>query len=47
MALTLATPVSEIELIPGSAIRLKDVTKSQYLALLQELGEDRGTLTQI
>ena len=43
MVLTLATPVSEIELVPGSAIRLKDVTWSRYLALLQELGEDRGT----
>ncbi len=43
MVQELATPVSEIELIPGSAIRLKGVTWSRYLALLQELGEDRGT----
>lgn len=43
MALTLATPVSEIELVPGSAIRLKEVSWPRYLALLQELGEDRGT----
>ena len=43
MVLSLATPVSEIELTPGSAIRLKGVTWSRYLALLQELEEDRGT----
>ena len=43
MVLTLATPISEIELVPGSAIRLKDVTWPRYLALLEELGDNRGT----
>jgi Uma2 family endonuclease len=43
MVLALATPVSEIELIPGSAIRLNDVSWQGYLLLLQELGEQRST----
>ncbi|MEA5465557.1 hypothetical protein [Leptothoe sp. PORK10 BA2] len=43
MVLTLATPISEIELVPSNALRLKDVTGSGYLALLQELGENRST----
>lgn len=43
MVLTLATPVSEIQLAPGSALRLKQVTWQGYLALLQELGEQRAT----
>ena len=43
MVLTLATAVSEIELVPGSAIRLKAVTWQRYLTLLQELGENRAT----
>lgn len=43
MVLTLATPISDIELVPGSAIRLKAVTWQGYLALLQELGEHRAT----
>lgn len=41
MVLTLATPISEIKLAPGSAICLQGVTWEQYLALLPELGEDR------
>jgi Uma2 family endonuclease len=43
MVLTLATPISEIELVPGSAIRLNAVTWQGYLELLQELGENRAT----
>ena len=42
MAVTLAAPIHEIELAPGSAIRLKEVSWQAYLALLQTLGEDRG-----
>jgi Uma2 family endonuclease len=43
MVLALATPVSEIELTPGSAIRLKEVSWQGYLSLLQELDEQRST----
>ena len=43
MALTLATPLNEIELVPGSAIRLNRVSWDSYLLLLQELGENRST----
>ncbi|MCM1984644.1 Uma2 family endonuclease [Lyngbya confervoides] len=43
MAITLATPIDEIELAPGSAIRLKDVSWERYLLLLEELGESRAT----
>ncbi|MGI8933518.1 Uma2 family endonuclease [Leptolyngbya sp. BC1307] len=42
MAVTLAAPIHEIELAPGSAIRLKEISWQAYLALLQTLGEDRG-----
>lgn len=43
MVLTLATPISEIKLAPGSVIRLQGVTWEEYLALLPELGENRVT----
>jgi Uma2 family endonuclease len=43
MAATLATPLSQIELTPGSAIRITDVTWESYIALLSELGENRAT----
>ncbi|MEO1095185.1 MAG: Uma2 family endonuclease [Cyanobacteria bacterium J06638_28] len=43
MTATLATPLSQIELMPGSAIRITDVTWESYLALLSELGENRAT----
>ncbi|MGB7250218.1 MAG: Uma2 family endonuclease [Phormidesmis sp.] len=43
MAITMTTPVNEIELAPGSAIRLKAVSWQDYLASLQALGEDRSS----
>ena len=43
MTATLATPISQIELSPGSAVRIVDVTWESYLALLSELGENRAT----
>jgi Uma2 family endonuclease len=43
MALMLAMPINEIELVPGSAIRLKEVSWQKYVSLLETLGEDRGT----
>ncbi|NJM96675.1 MAG: Uma2 family endonuclease [Phormidesmis sp. RL_2_1] len=43
MALMLATPVNEIELAPGSAIRLRVASWQAYMALLKVLGEHRGT----
>lgn len=43
MVLALAIPVSDIELAPGSAIRLKDVTWQGYLSLLRDLGDRRAT----
>lgn len=41
MAAVLATPISLIELVPGSAIRIQGVSWEGYLALLQELGDTR------
>lgn len=43
MSLALAAPISEIELTPGSAIRLNDVSWQGYLSLLQELSDNRTT----
>jgi Uma2 family endonuclease len=43
MTATLATPLSQIELTPGSAIRITDVPWESYIALLSELGENRAT----
>lgn len=43
MTALLATPISQIELAPGSAIRVLDVTWEDYIALLKELGDDRAT----
>ncbi|MDC0831585.1 hypothetical protein POG22_00990 [Geitlerinema sp. CS-897] len=43
MTVALATPLSQIELIPGSAIRVSGVSWESYIALLQELGENRAT----
>jgi Uma2 family endonuclease len=43
MTAVLATPISQIELAPGSAIRIDGVTWESYIALLQELGDDRST----
>ena len=43
MTLLLATPINEIELAPGSAIRLQDVSWQAYVDLLHVLGESRST----
>ncbi|PZD74766.1 hypothetical protein C1752_00745 [Acaryochloris thomasi RCC1774] len=43
MTVVLATPLSQIELTPGSAIRVSDVSWNAYLALLSELGNNRAT----
>ncbi len=43
MTAAIATPISQIELIPGSAIRIGGVTWEGYVALLKELGDDRST----
>ncbi|MGF1523988.1 MAG: hypothetical protein ACFBSF_16850 [Leptolyngbyaceae cyanobacterium] len=43
MSAILATPLSQIELTPGSAMRITGVTWESYLALLSELGENRAT----
>lgn len=43
MTAVLATPISQIELAPGSAIRIDGVTWESYIALLQELGDERST----
>lgn len=43
MTAVLATPISQIELAPGSAIRIDGVTWESYIALLQELGDTRST----
>lgn len=43
MTIAIATPIRQIELTPGSAIRISGLTWVGYEALLQELGEDRST----
>jgi hypothetical protein len=43
MTAILATPISQIELAPGSAIRIEGVTWESYIALLQELSDARST----
>jgi Uma2 family endonuclease len=43
MVTVLATPLNQIELTPGSAMRIAGVTWENYLALLNELGETRAT----
>jgi len=43
MTAVLATPISQIELAPGSAIRIDGVTWESYIALLHEMGDDRPT----
>ena len=43
MTAAIATPISQIELTPGSAIRIGGVTWEGYIALLKELGDDRST----
>ncbi len=43
MPIILATPINQIELMPGSAIRLTDITWESYLALLQDLMDNRAS----
>jgi len=43
MTAAIATPISQIELTPGSAIRIGSVTWEGYIALLKELGDERST----
>jgi Uma2 family endonuclease len=43
MSLTVATPISQIELTPGSAICLNHLTWDDYLKLLEELGDNRAS----
>lgn len=43
MTATIATPINQIELSPGSAIRINSVTWENYIILLQELGDNRST----
>jgi len=43
MTTAIATPISQIELTPGSAIRISGITWEGYITLLKELGENRST----
>nr|RNJ67957.1 MAG: Uma2 family endonuclease [Leptolyngbya sp. IPPAS B-1204] len=43
MTTVVAASISQIELAPGSAISIPDVTWESYIALLQELGDNRTT----
>lgn len=43
MTATLATPLSQIELTPGSALRISGVAWESYIALLAELGDNRAS----
>jgi Uma2 family endonuclease len=43
MTATIATPIHQIELTPGSAIQINGVSWDDYLALLQQLGDRRST----
>jgi Uma2 family endonuclease len=43
MTATTATPITHIEVLPGSAVRISDIPWDSYLSLLQELGDDRST----
>lgn len=43
MTVVIATPISQIELTPGSAIRISGVTWEGYIALLKELGDERSS----
>lgn len=43
MTATIATPIAEIEVLPGSAIQISSISWDSYLALLQELGDNRST----
>lgn len=41
MAVPIATPIAQIELTPGSGIRISGFSWADYQALLMDLGEDR------
>jgi Uma2 family endonuclease len=43
MTAAIMTPLSQIQISPGSAIRLTGLTWQHYLALLEELGDNRST----
>ncbi|BAU15976.1 hypothetical protein LEP3755_65430 (plasmid) [Leptolyngbya sp. NIES-3755] len=43
MTAAIATPITQIEILPGSAIRISGITWDSYLSLLQELGDGRST----
>lgn len=43
MTVAIATPLSTIELTPGSAIQIRGVTWESYIALMQELGDARSS----
>ncbi len=43
MTSTVATPISQIELTSDSAVRISGVSWQSYVALLQELGDQRPT----
>jgi Uma2 family endonuclease len=43
MTAAIATPLSQIQISPGSAIQLTGITWQHYLALIEELGNDRST----
>jgi Uma2 family endonuclease len=43
MIATIATPISQIELTPGSAIQINGMSWEDYLAVLEQLGDHRST----
>ncbi|WP_404786980.1 Uma2 family endonuclease [Altericista sp. CCNU0014] len=43
MTVAIATPLSQIELTPGSAMQISGVNWESYIALMQELGNNRST----
>jgi Uma2 family endonuclease len=43
MTATIATPIAQIEILPGSAIQISGISWDSYLSLLQELGDNRAT----
>jgi Uma2 family endonuclease len=43
VTVAIATPLSQIELTPGSAMQISGVNWERYIALMQELGDTRST----
>jgi Uma2 family endonuclease len=43
VTIAIATPLSQIELTPGSAMQISGVNWESYIALMQELGDIRAT----